>query len=732
MKKFFVSGMVCAACQSNVEKAVKKIPGVSACSVNLLTSTLVVEGNVENQTVIDAVEKAGYKASELKDQNFDFIKAESKKILKRFLFSLFFLIILYYLNMAKMMKWPLPEMLKDDYNNGIIQLFLSLIILIINKKFFISAVKSFLHPNMDTLVSLGSGISFIYSCVLLFTKNAQVLYFESSAMIVTLITIGKFLESISKGKTTDALKSLVKMSPKNAVIIKDGKEVTVQIDDIKIGDVFVVRPGEQIPVDGIIIQGDTTINESALTGESVPKDKTTDDSVFAATINLSGNIKCKATKIGVETTFSKIIQLVKESTATKAPIAKIADKVSAFFIPAVIGISILTFTIWIIITKNFAYSISRAISVLVVSCPCALGLATPVAIMVANGVGAKIGILFKNSQSLENVGKIQSVAFDKTGTITKGDCQVVNIYSDNKNRALQAAFNLEIKSEHPLAKAIVKEAEKNGLTADEYTDFKTESGKGVCAKKEDVFYFGGNILYLKEKCPELFMYSNNGNELIKTIDNFSKEGSTVLIFASRDEKDCKLEGIFAIQDVIKSESIACVNELKKMNINLYMLTGDNKNTAQKIASQVGIENVYSELLPDGKAKIIKQIKQNEKIAMIGDGINDAPSLVTADIGISIGKGTDVAIDASDIVLVDENLLKIPVAIKLSRATLRNIKQNLFWAFFYNSILIPIAAGVFHFIGLELTPVFAALAMSLSSFCVVMNALRLNLFKVENE
>lgn len=773
MQKFSVTGMSCAACQTRVEKAVSKIKGVSECSVSLLTNSMGVEGDVNPQTIIKAVEKAGYgatllgsssnsseKANPHKESQEDLLSNKEIPLLKKRLFaSLTFLTILMYVSMGHTMwNWPLPAWFTGNHiAMGLLQMILAAIILLINKKFFISGVKSLLHgaPNMDTLVALGSGVSFCYSVVVLFLMTDAVIkvdtpviislmhnfYFESSAMIVTLITVGKLLEAISKGKTTSALKSLIALAPKTAIILKNGIETEVAIEEVTIGDIFVVRPGENIPVDGIVIEGSSAVNESALTGESIPVDKNPGSSVSAATINTSGFLKCQATRIGQDTTLSKIIQMVSDAAATKAPIAKIADKVSGIFVPAILGLSALTFAIWLLIglsskseTIDFAFALSRAIAVLVVSCPCALGLATPVAIMVGNGVGAKNGILFKNSESLEQTGKTQIVALDKTGTITLGKPEVVEIWNNNLELVtnlqdsldfLKLAVSIENQSEHPLAKAIVKFGKENGIEPLQIEDFKASGGLGVSGKvlnqNEKISVFGGNLSFIMQKFPE-FEKINVKN----TINQIAQKGQTPLLFST----DKEFLGIISVADVIKPEAAKAVEELKNLGIKVVMLTGDNKITANAIAQQTGIENIIAEVLPDGKEEVIRNLKNEGKVTMVGDGINDAPALTRADIGIAIGAGSDIAIDAANVVLVNSRLEDVPAAIRLSRKTLTNIKENLFWAFFYNLALIPIAAGAYYFaFGLKMNPMFGAAAMSLSSFCVVSNALRLNLLNI---
>lgn len=750
MKQFNVTGMSCAACSSRVEKAVSKVPGVTFCSVSLLTNSMGIEGTVEDDKIIAAVEAAGYGAS-VKGANNSGQSAKAEKIedglkdketpalKRRFWWSLGFLIVLMYFSMGHMMwNWPLPKFYENNHiAMGLTQLLLSMAIMIINQKFFISGFKSLLHgaPNMDTLVALGSAAAFGYSTFALFAMTSAQLagdndavmkymmefYFESAAMILTLITVGKMLEARSKGRTTDALKSLMKLAPKTANILRDNEEITVSIEQVKIGDVFIVRPGENIPVDGVVLEGHSAIDESALTGESIPADKEAGDTVSAATINQSGLLKCEATRVGEDTTLSQIIQMVSDAAATKAPIAKIADRVSGIFVPAVITIAVITTIVWLILGKDFGYAIARGISVLVISCPCALGLATPVAIMVGNGKGAKNGILFKNAVSLEEAGKVQIVALDKTGTITKGMpkvtdiCPIGNIISEE---LMKVAYSLEKNSEHPLANAILDKAKEDNINSYEVNEFKALPGNGLSAMLDSDLIIGGSLKYISSQVTVT-------KEVQDMADKMSEQGKTPLLFA----KAGKLIGIIAVADVIKEDSTKAVNELKNMGIKVVMLTGDNERTARAIGKEAGVDQVIAGVLPDGKEAVIKKLKNVGKVAMVGDGINDAPALTRADIGIAIGAGTDVAIDAADIVLMKSRLLDVPAAIRLSRASLRNIHENLFWAFFYNTIGIPLAAGVFIPLGLTLNPMFGATAMSLSSFCVVSNALRLNLVNI---
>ncbi len=773
-----ISGMSCAACQARVEKAVSGIDGVDSCSVNLLTNSMAVEGSVSKETIIKAVENAGYGASLMEDRSgsrsetepagYDYSKEEEALrdketpiLRKRLIFSLVFLLVLMYFSMGHMMLGlPLPSFFEGNHvAMGLIQMILAAIVMIINKKFFISGFKGLIYgaPNMDTLVALGSAASFAYSTVYLFIMTGAVardgaeagmqymdeFYFESAAMILTLITVGKMLEAYSKGRTTDAIKSLMKLAPKTAVIVdKYDVEREVPIEQIKVGDIFVVRPGENVPVDGRVIEGNSAINESALTGESIPVNKGLGDIVSAATINTSGFIKCKATRVGRDTTLSQIIQMVSDASATKAPIAKLADKVSGVFVPAVIGIALITFIIWIVITGDAGFSLSRAIAVLVISCPCALGLATPVAIMVGNGVGAKNGIMFKTAQVLENAGRTQIVALDKTGTITKGEPVVTDVFTadaisrsgyslinTSENELLKIAGLLERKSEHPLAKAVVNYVGdiRNYMDdiyddePEDVTDFEVLPGHGLRAKLDGHEVIGASLKYISGIC-------SIQPEVREKAVGLATQGKTPLCFA----KDNKLIGIIAVADTIKEDSAQAIKELKDMGIHVVMITGDNLRTAMSIGDQAGVDEIAAEVLPDGKEAIIKKLSEYGKVAMVGDGINDAPALTRADTGIAIGAGTDVAIDAADIVLMKNSLLDVSGAIRLSRATLRNIHENLFWAFFYNVIGIPLAAGAYiHAFGWELSPMFGAAAMSLSSFFVVSNALRLNLFRLHD-
>ena len=751
MKQYSVTGMSCAACSSRVEKAVSKVDGVTSCSVSLLTNSMGVEGNADETVVIAAVENAGYGAflktggadsrQSRNDIKEDVLADKETPVLKmRLVWSIGFLAVLMYVSMGHMMwNWPLPGFLAENHVAiGLVQLLLAAIVMIINQKFFVNGFKSLFHgaPNMDTLVALGSAAAFGYSTVALFAMtDAQMkndsaavmsymheFYFESAAMILALITVGKMLEARSKGKTTDALKSLMKLAPQTANILRNNKEESVSVDQVLKGDIFVVRPGENIPVDGVILEGNSAVNEAALTGESIPVDKIKGDKVFAATINQSGFIKCEATRVGEDTTLSQIIQMVSDAAATKAPIAKVADKVSGIFVPAVIGIALATIAGWLLLGESVGFALARGISVLVISCPCALGLATPVAIMVGNGMGAKQGILFKTAVSLEETGKTQIVVLDKTGTITAGTTQVTDILpaeEETQETLLQLAYALEAKSEHPLAKAIVKKAKELGLEAIEVEDFRALPGNGLQAKLFDQAIYGGNEKFISSKI-------NVSADMCSQAVRMAKEGKTPLFFA----KGKTLMGIIAVADVIKEDSHQAIKELQNMGIYVVMLTGDNERTAKAIGGQVGVDQVVAGVLPDGKEAIVRQLQEQGKVAMVGDGINDAPALTRADIGIAIGAGTDVAIDAADVVLMKSSLLDVPAAIRLSRATLKNIHQNLFWAFFYNTVGIPLAAGVFiAVLGWKLNPMFGAAAMSLSSFCVVSNALRLNLLNM---
>lgn len=765
MKQYIVTGMSCAACSSRVEKAVSKVEGVENCSVSLLTNSMGVEGTASDEAVIKAVEDAGYGAS-LKTSHTasdksgtsqksgsqgmyvsqdDMLKDRVTPVLKkRLITSVGFLIVLMYISMGHMMwGWPLPSILEGNHvAMGLIQMLLTIIIMVINQKFFISGFRGLLHkaPNMDTLVALGSGAAFVYSTYALFAMtDAQVrmdmdgvmhymheFYFESAAMILTLITVGKMLEAHSKGKTTDAIKSLMKLAPKTANIIRDGSELNVPVENVKKGDIFIVRPGENIPVDGIVVEGSSAVNEAALTGESIPVDKSAGDNVSAATLNQSGFLKCEASRVGEDTTLSQIIQMVSDAAATKAPIAKIADRVSGVFVPAVITIALITIAVWLIAGQSVGFALARGISVLVISCPCALGLATPVAIMVGNGMGAKNGMMFKTASSLEETGKIDIVALDKTGTITSGEPKVTDIICADgfgKNDLLENAYSIEMLSEHPLAKAVtgyVKD-NKRDIFNKKYniTEFQALAGNGLSGINGEDKITGGSFKFMSNTV-------NVPKEMGKKAQELAEQGKTPLLFAKND----KLLGIIAVADVIKEESGQAVKELHDMGVRVVMLTGDNERTAKAIGRQAGVDEVIAGVLPDGKEAVIRKLKESGKVAMVGDGINDAPALTRADIGIAIGAGTDIAIDAADIVLMKSRLTDVSAAIRLSRATLRNIHENLFWAFFYNIIGIPLAAGVWiPLFGWTLNPMFGAAAMSLSSFCVVTNALRLNLFKV---
>lgn len=745
MTQYNVTGMSCAACSARVEKAVSSVDGVSSCSVNLLTNSMGVEGTATSKEIIDAVEKAGYGASlktknkKVKSNSDDELKdTQTPKLVKRLVASLLFLAPLMYISMGHMMwGWKLPSFMENNHiAMGLAQMLFAIIIMVINQKFFISGFKGLIHrsPNMDTLVALGSGASFVYSTYALFAMTvAQTkgdmsavmsymddFYFESAAMILALITVGKTLEAYSKGRTTDALKGLMSLSPKTANVIRDGKEIMVDIDDVAVGDFFVVRPGESIPVDGIVIDGESAVDESVLTGESLPVDKAVNDKVTSATINKSGFLKCKATRVGEDTTLAQIINLVSEASATKAPIAKLADRVSGVFVPTVIAIAIVTFIVWLILPKPFGYALSRAISVLVISCPCALGLATPVAIMVGNGKGAKNGILFKTAVSLEEAGKTQIVVLDKTGTITEGKPKVTDVIpvGISENDLLQIAYSLEIKSEHPLAKAIVEKAEEMQISSLDVTDFQSKTGNGLCGTLENSKIYAGSSKYISTVCDISSVKSD--------IEKLSNDGKTPLLFAKGE----KLIGVIAVADTIKQDSPEAIKQLKNMGIKVVMLTGDNKRTADAIGKQTGVDMVISDVLPDGKEAVVKKLRSFGKVAMVGDGVNDAPALTRADVGIAIGAGADVAVDSADVVLMNSKLSDVCSAIRLSRHTLTNIKENLFWAFIYNIIGIPLAAGVWIPItGWTLNPMFGAAAMSLSSFCVVMNALRLNFVNV---
>ncbi|MGN0529051.1 MAG: heavy metal translocating P-type ATPase [Eubacterium sp.] len=749
MHHFNITGMSCAACSARVEKAVKAVDGVTDCNVSLLTNSMTVGGSVSPEKIIKAVTDAGYGAEytdEAKSASYDgsdeLKDTETPKIRNRLIWSLVFLLVLMYISMGHMMwNFPLPSFMADNHiAMGLVQLLLCTVIMVINQKFFISGFKGLIHrsPNMDSLVALGSGASFAYSVWALFAmtdaqlkgNNTAVMsymhdfYFESAAMIITLITVGKLLEAYSKGKTTNALKSLVKLTPKTACIIRDGEEVTVPTGDVRIDDIFVVRPGESIPADGIVVEGHCAADESSLTGESIPVDKKAGDKVSAGTINESGFVKCKAAAVGKDTALSQIIQMVSDAASTKAPIAKIADKVSGVFVPAVIVIAIITLIVWLICGEGFGYALNRSVSVLVISCPCALGLATPVAIMVGNGVGAKNGILFKTAVSLEQTGKTQIVVLDKTGTVTKGEPKVTDIIpADNVNaeKLMTLAYSAEIKSEHPLAKAIVSKGKEMSVQLLDSSDFQSVTGSGITAVIGSNQVLAGSLEYVSGKI-------KISDEVRAKCGDLAKEGKTPLLFSENDS----LTGVIAVADTIKEDSPSAVAQLKNMGIKVVMLTGDNKATADAIGRQAGVDSVVAGVLPDGKEKVIQKLKKYGKVAMVGDGINDAPALTSADTGIAIGAGTDVAIDAADVVLMNSKLSDVPSAIRLSRATLTNIRENLFWAFIYNVIGIPLAAGIWiPIFGWQLNPMFAAAAMSLSSFCVVTNALRLNLFKLHS-
>ena len=748
MEQYTVTGMSCAACSARVEKAVKAVPGVTSCSVSLLTNSMGVEGTASASAIVKAVQEAGYGASpkaaaaETPSAELDALADhETPRLKKRLIASLVFLAVLMYFSMGHMMwGWPLPHWFDGNHvAMGLVQLLLAGIVMVINQKFFISGFKGLLHraPNMDTLVALGSSASFLWSTYALFAMTrAQVdgndvlvmhymmeLYFESAAMILTLITVGKMLEARSKGKTTDALKSLMKLAPQTATLLREGAEVTVPIAQVKKGDLFVVRPGENIPVDGLVLEGSSAVNESALTGESIPVDKTAGDKVSAATTNQSGFLKCEATRVGEDTTLAQIIRMVSDAAATKAPIAKIADTVSGFFVPAVISISVLTTLVWLLLGREFGYALARGISVLVISCPCALGLATPVAIMVGNGLGARNGILFKTAASLEAAGRTQIVALDKTGTITSGEPRVTDILPAggvSESELLTLAASLEQKSEHPLAKAVLAYAETETIACPDVTDFAALPGNGLSARLDGMEIYGGNAEFIATK-------ASVPAELQAEAARLAAEGKTPLFFGGAG----RLMGVIAVADTLKEDSPRAIQELQNMGIRVVMLTGDNQRTADAIGRQAGVDEVIAGVLPDGKEAVIRRLQESGKVAMVGDGINDAPALTRADTGIAIGAGTDVAIDAADVVLMNSRLSDVPAAIRLSRATLRNIHENLFWAFIYNIIGIPLAAGVFIPFGLTLNPMFGAAAMSLSSFCVVSNALRLNLFDLHS-
>ena len=751
MEQYNVTGMSCAACSARVEKAVKKVPGVTSCSVSLLTNSMGVEGTASPAAILSAVQEAGYGASpknasssKASDASADLdalADRETPKLKRRLIASLGFLLVLMYFSMGHMMwGWPLPHWFDGNHvAMGLVQLLLAGIVMVINQKFFINGFKGLIHgaPNMDTLVALGSMASFVWSTYALFAMTrAQVdgndelvmhymmeFYFESAAMILTLITVGKMLEARSKGKTTDALKSLMKLSPKTATLVRDGAEVTVAIADVQKGDVFVVRPGENIPVDGVVLEGTSAVNESALTGESIPVDKAVGDKVSAATTNQSGFLRCEATRVGEDTTLAQIIKMVSDAAATKAPIAKIADTVSGFFVPAVISIAVVTTIVWLLLGHELGYALARGISVLVISCPCALGLATPVAIMVGNGLGAKNGILFKTAASLEAAGRTQIVALDKTGTITEGAPRVTDLLPAegvSETELLTLAAALESRSEHPLAKAVLADAEAKAITPPEVTDFAALPGNGLAAKLDGMDIYAGNAAFIQTKL-------TLPAALAQQAEKLASEGKTPLFFGGAG----RLLGVIAVADTIKEDSPEAIRQLQNMGIRVVMLTGDNQRTADAIGRQAGVDEVIAGVLPDGKEAVIRQLQASGKVAMVGDGINDAPALTRADTGIAIGAGTDVAIDAADVVLMNSKLSDVPAAIRLSRATLRNIHENLFWAFIYNIIGIPLAAGLFIPFGLTLNPMFGAAAMSLSSFCVVSNALRLNLFDLHS-
>lgn len=751
MEQYNVTGMSCAACSARVEKAVKKVPGVTSCSVSLLTNSMGVEGTASPAAILSAVQEAGYgaspknaSASKAADTSADLdalADHETPKLKRRLIASLGFLLVLMYFSMGHMMwGWPLPHWFDGNHvAMGLVQLLLAGIVMVINQKFFINGFKGLIHgaPNMDTLVALGSMASFVWSTYALFAMTrAQVdgndelvmhymmeFYFESAAMILTLITVGKMLEARSKGKTTDALKSLMKLAPKTATLVRDGAEVTVAIADVQKGDVFVVRPGENIPVDGVVLEGTSAVNESALTGESIPVDKAVGDKVSAATTNQSGFLRCEATRVGEDTTLAQIIKMVSDAAATKAPIAKIADTVSGFFVPAVISIAVVTTIVWLLLGHELGYALARGISVLVISCPCALGLATPVAIMVGNGLGAKNGILFKTAASLEAAGRTQIVALDKTGTITEGAPRVTDLLPAegvSETELLTLAAALESRSEHPLAKAVLADAEAKAITPPEVTDFAALPGNGLAAKLDGMDIYAGNAAFIQTKL-------TLPAALAQQAEKLASEGKTPLFFGGAG----RLLGVIAVADTIKEDSPEAIRQLQNMGIRVVMLTGDNQRTADAIGRQAGVDEVIAGVLPDGKEAVIRQLQASGKVAMVGDGINDAPALTRADTGIAIGAGTDVAIDAADVVLMNSKLSDVPAAIRLSRATLRNIHENLFWAFIYNIIGIPLAAGLFIPFGLTLNPMFGAAAMSLSSFCVVSNALRLNLFDLHS-
>ena len=750
MKQYEVTGMSCAACSARVEKAVSKVPGVTSCSVSLLTNSMGVEGTASDQEIVNAVVAAGYgaapkgakKEQTVAEEEEALKDHETPKLRKRLIASVIFLVVLMYFSMGHMMwGWPVPAAMKDNHvAMGLLQMLLAIMIMVINQKFFVSGFTSLLHgaPNMDTLVALGAGASFGYSTYALFAMTgAQVrgdmdavmgymheFYFESAAMILTLITVGKMLESHAKGRTTDALKSLMRLAPKTATVVRDGQEVTVSIAEVRQGDIFVVRPGENIPVDGIVIEGSSAVNEAALTGESIPVDKQKGSSVSAATTNQSGFLRCEATRVGEDTTLSQIIKMVSDAAATKAPIAKIADKVSGVFVPTVITIAVITIMVWLLAGKDIGFALARGISVLVISCPCALGLATPVAIMVGNGMGAKNGILFKNAVALENAGKTQIVALDKTGTITTGEPRVTDILPAEgytKRDLMQLAADLESSSEHPLAKAVMEHAKATGISQTAVHDFQALPGNGLSAVRGEDLLLGGSVSYMKENVTV-------DSTLLDQAQKLAEEGKTPLLFA----KNHTCAGLIAVADTLKEDSPQAVAELRDMGIRVIMLTGDNERTAKAIGAQAGVDEVIAGVLPEGKEAEIRKLKEQGKVAMVGDGINDAPALTRADMGIAIGAGTDIAIDAADVVLMKSRLTDVPAAIRLSRATLRNIHENLFWAFIYNVIGIPLAAGIWYpLFGWKLNPMFGAAAMSLSSVCVVTNALRLNWFRMKD-
>ena len=753
MEQYIVTGMSCAACSARVEKAVSEVEGVTSCSVSLLTNSMGVEGTASSSAIIQAVEEAGYGASpkggqeQSKEGGFDSLQdslkdRETPVLRRRLLSSVIFLLLLMYLSMGHMMwGWPLPSFFEGNYvAMGLAQLLLTVIIMVLNQKFFISGFKSLWHraPNMDTLVALGSSAAFVYSTYALFAMtDAQVkgdadavmgymheFYFESAAMILTLITVGKMLEAYSKGKTTDALKGLMNLAPKTAVLVRNGAEVEVPVEQVKKGDIYVVRPGGNIPVDGVVLEGNSAVDESALTGESIPVDKAQGDSVSAATINQSGVLRCEATRVGEDTTLSKIIQMVSDAAATKAPIAKIADQVSGVFVPAVVTIAVITILVWLLLGKDIGFALARGISVLVISCPCALGLATPVAIMVANGVGARNGILFKTAVSMEETGKTAIVALDKTGTITQGEPKVTDLLPAEdvtEGQLLADAFHLEQMSEHPLARAVLDYGTQKGVSSKKVSAFQALPGNGLSAVCEGVHLTGGSVAYISS-------HTALSDKVKQQAQELADQGKTPLCFL----RDDRYIGMIAVADVIKEDSPRAIRELRNMGIHVVMLTGDNRRTAEAIGAQAGVDEVVADVLPDGKENVIRELQKFGKVAMVGDGINDAPALSRADMGIAIGAGTDVAIDAADVVLMKSRLSDVPAAIRLSRAALRNIHENLFWAFIYNVIGIPLAAGVWiPLFGWKLNPMFGAAAMSLSSFCVVTNALRLNLFKLHN-